>query len=89
VLDIPLLFETGGENFVDIIVVVDAPKDIQEKRVLSRTNMTKEKFEKIVAEQIPNEVKKEKADFVVDTSISIKDATRQVEAIVKKIKDDK
>jgi dephospho-CoA kinase len=51
--------------------------------------MTKEKFEKIVAEQIPNEVKKEKADFVVDTSISIKDATRQVEAIVKKIKDDK
>ena len=89
VLDIPLLFETGGENFVDIIVVVDAPKDIQEKRVLSRTNMTKEKFEKIVAEQIPNEVKKEKADFVVDTSISIKDATRQVEAIVKKIKDEK
>ena len=89
VLDVPLLFETGGENFVDIIVVVDAPKDIQEKRVLSRTNMTKEKFEKIVAEQIPNEVKKEKADFVVDTSISIKDATRQVEAIVKKIKDDK
>ena len=88
-LDIPLLFETGGEKFVDIIVVVDAPKDIQEKRVLSRTNMTKEKFEKIVAEQIPNEVKKEKADFVVDTSISIKDATRQVEAIVKKIKDDK
>ena len=89
VLDIPLLFETGGEKFVDIIVVVDAPKDIQEKRVLSRTNMTKEKFEKIVAEQMPNEVKKEKADFVVDTSISIKDATRQVEEIVKKIKDDK
>jgi len=89
VLDIPLLFETGGEKFVDIIVVVDAPKDIQEKRVLSRPNMTKEKFQKIVAEQTPNEVKKEKADFVVDTSISLEDATRQVGEIVKKIKDDK
>ena len=89
VLDIPLLFETGGEKFVDIIIVVDAPKDIQEKRVMSRPLMTKEKFEKIVAEQIPNEVKKEKADFVVDTSISIKDAIRQVGEIVKKIKDDK
>ena len=89
VLDIPLLFETGGEKFVDIIIVVDAPKDIQEKRVMSRPLMTKEKFEKIVAEQIPNEVKKEKADFVVDTSISIKDAIRQVGEIVKKIKDSK
>ena len=63
VLDIPLLFETGGEKYVDIIVVVDAPKDIQEKRVLSRPNMTKEKFEKIIAEQMPNELKKEKADL--------------------------
>ena len=89
VLDIPLLFETGGEKFVDIVVVVDAPIDIQEKRVLSRPNMTKEKFEKIVAEQIPNRVKKEKADFVVDTSISLEDATRQVGEIVKKIKDSK
>ncbi|MEE3294887.1 MAG: dephospho-CoA kinase [Pseudomonadota bacterium] len=89
VLDIPLLFETGGEKYVDIIVVVDAPKDIQEKRVLSRPNMTKEKFEKIISEQIPNEQKKEKADYVVDTSIGIEDATRQVGEIVKKIRDSK
>jgi len=89
VLDIPLLFETGGEKYVDIIVVVDVPKDIQEKRVLSRTNMTKEKFEKIIAEQMPNELKKKRADFVVDTSISIEDATRQVGEIVKKIKGNK
>ncbi len=89
VLDIPLLFETGGEKYVDIIVVVDVPKDIQEKRVLSRTNMTKEKFEKIIAEQMPNDLKKEKADFVVNTSTGIEDARRQVGEIVKKIKDSK
>ncbi len=86
VLDIPLLFETGGEKFVDIVVVVDAPVDIQEERVLSRPNMTKEKLEKIIAEQIPNDIKKEKADFVVDTSVSIEDAKLQVINILEKIK---
>ena len=86
ILDIPLLFETGGENFVDLVIVVDAPQDIQEERVLSRPNMTKEKFEKIIAEQIPNDVKKKKADFIVDTSISIEDARIQVENIIRKIK---
>tara|TARA_Y100001970_G_C13970752_1_gene718076 strand:+ start:95 stop:679 length:585 start_codon:yes stop_codon:yes gene_type:complete len=86
ILDIPLLFETGGEKFVDLVIVVDAPQDIQEERVLSRPNMTKEKFEKIIAEQIPNDVKKKKADFIVDTSISIEDAKIQVENIIRKIK---
>ena len=86
ILDIPLLFETGGEKFVDLVIVVDAPQDIQEERVLSRPNMTKEKFEKIIAEQIPNDIKKEKADFVVDTSVSIEDAKLQVINILEKIK---
>ena len=86
ILDIPLLFETGGEKFVDMVIVVAAPPDIQEERVLSRPNMTKEKFEKIVAEQIPNDVKKKKADFIVDTSNSIEDARIQVENIIRKIK---
>ena len=85
VLDIPLLFETGGEKFVDYIVVVDAPREIQEERVLSRPNMTKEKFEKIITQQIPNHEKKKKADFIVDTSISIEDARNQVANTVKKI----
>ena len=85
VLDIPLLFETGGEKFVDYIVVVDAPREIQEERVLSRPNMTKEKFEKIITQQIPNHEKKKKADFIVDTSISFEDARNQVANIVKKI----
>ena len=85
VLDIPLLFETGGEKFVDLVVVVDAPREIQEERVLSRPNMTKSKFDKIVAKQIPNDEKKKKADFIIDTSVSIDDARNQVENIVKKI----
>ena len=85
VLDIPLLFETGGEKFVDLVVVVDAPREIQEERVLSRPNMTRDKFEYIMAQQIPNHEKKKKADFIVDTSISIEDARNQVENIVKKI----
>ena len=85
VLDIPLLFETGGEKFVDLVVVVDAPREIQEERVLSRPNMTKSKFDKIIAKQIPNDEKKKKADFIVDTSVSIDDARNQVENIVKKI----
>ena len=82
---IPLLFETGGEKFVDIVIVVDAPIEIQEERVLSRPNMTREKFENIMAQQIPNHVKKKKADFIVDTSISIEDARNQVVNIVNKI----
>ena len=86
ILDIPLLFETGGEKFVDLVIVVDAPQDIQEERVLSRPNMTKEKFEKIIAEQIPNDVKKKRADFIIDTSISIEDARIQIENLIKKIK---
>ena len=85
VLDIPLLFETGGEKFVDFVVVVDAPREIQEERVLSRPNMTKSKFDKIIAKQIPNDEKKKKADFIIDTSVSIDDARNQVENIVKKI----
>ena len=85
VLDIPLLFETGGEKFVDLVVVVDAPIEIQEERVLSRPNMTRAKFENIMKQQIPNDEKKKKADYIVDTSISIEDARNQVENIVKKI----
>ena len=79
------MFETGGEKFVDLVVVVDAPREIQEERVLSRPNMTKSKFDKIITKQIPNDEKKKKADFIVDTSVSIDDARNQVENIVKKI----
>lgn len=85
VLDIPLLFETGGDKFVDYIVVASTSKNIQKKRVLARQNMTEEKFKKILSKQIPNEEKCKRADFVVDTSISVDDARKQVKNIIVKL----
>lgn len=68
VLDVPLLFETGGEKRVDAVVVVSAPADIQRTRVLARENMTEEKLDAILARQTPDAEKRRRADFVVDTS---------------------
>jgi dephospho-CoA kinase len=68
VLDVPLLFETGGEKRVDAVVVVSAPADIQRTRVLARENMTEEKLDAILARQTPDAEKCRRADFVVDTS---------------------
>ena len=85
VLDIPLLFETKGESQVDYVVVVSTSDNIQKQRVLERPDMTEDKFEKILLSQMPNEVKCRKADFIIDTSISIDDAKKQVLNILKKI----
>lgn len=68
VLDVPLLFETGGEKRVDAVVVVSAPADVQRARVLARENMTEEKLDAILARQTPDAEKRQRADFVVDTS---------------------
>ncbi len=82
VLDIPLIFETGGDARVDKIVVVSAPAEVQRARVLARDEMTPEKFEAILAKQVPDAIKREKADYVVDTSRGLDDACAQVKAIV-------
>ena len=81
-MDIPLLFETGGEGSVDFTVVVSTSYEIQRKRVLARKNMTEEKLEKILSVQIPSEEKCKKADFIIDTSIDIDDAEKQVKDII-------
>ena len=82
VLDIPLLFETGGDGAVDKIAVVSAPAAIQRARVLARPGMTTDRFEAILARQMPDSDKRERADFIIDTGAAL-DATRaQVDAVI-------
>ena len=68
VVDVPLLFETGGEKRVDAVVVVTTTPEIQRERILARDNMTAEKLDAILARQLPDAEKRKRADFVVDTS---------------------
>jgi dephospho-CoA kinase len=85
VLDIPLLFETGGEERVDAVVVVYAPPEVQRSRALERPGMTVDKLDAILAKQMPDEEKRRRADFVVDTSRGFEAARAEVRAILKAI----
>ena len=82
ILDIPLLFEGSGAKFVDKTVVVSAPADVQRARVLGRPGMSAEKFEAILARQMPDAEKRARADFVIDTSGSFDDTRAQVRAVL-------
>jgi dephospho-CoA kinase len=68
VVDVPLLYETGGEKRVDAVVVVTTSPEVQRERILARDNMTAEKLDAILARQLPDTEKRKRADFVVDTS---------------------
>ena len=68
VVDVPLLFETGGEKRVDAVVVVTTTPEVQRERILARDNMTNEKLDAILSRQLPDAEKRKRADFVVDTS---------------------
>ena len=85
VLDIPLLFETGAEARVEKVVVVSCAPEIQRERVLSRPGMTEEKFEMILARQMPDAEKRRRADFVVDSGNGVEAARDQVKEILQKL----
>jgi dephospho-CoA kinase len=84
-LDIPLLFETRGERVCDAVVVVSAPADMQRRRAFERPGMTEEKFTALLAKQLPDGEKRQRADFVVDTSQSFDHARAQVRDILRLI----
>lgn len=82
VLDIPLLFETGGDRFMDAVVVVSAPPEVQRARVLARPGMSPEKFEAILAKQTPDAEKRRRADYVIETGAGLEAAREQVRSVL-------
>jgi dephospho-CoA kinase len=87
VLDIPLLFETGGDTRVDAVVVVTAPADVQRTRLSERPGMTAEKIEGMLSRQMPDSEKRRRADFVIDTSRGFDAARADVRDILRRLRE--
>jgi dephospho-CoA kinase len=85
VLDIPLLFETGGERDAHAVALVTAPEPVQRERVLARPGMTEQKFRAIVAKQMPDSEKRRRAHFLVETGFGFAHAERRVRAVLRAI----
>ena len=85
VLDIPLLFETGGDKRCDAVVVVSAPSGTQRARVLERPGMTEQKFQALAAKQMPDADKRARADFIVDSGQGYEAARQQVREILAQV----
>ncbi len=86
VVDIPLLYETGGEKRVDAVVVVTTAPDVQRERILARDGMTPEKLDAILAKQLPDEEKRKRADFVVDTSHGLEPVRARIHEILEQVR---
>ena len=84
-VDVPLLFETGGEKRVDAVVVVTTTPEAQRERILARDNMTSEKLDAILARQLPDAEKRKRADFVVDTSHGLDPVRAAIRDILAKV----
>jgi dephospho-CoA kinase len=87
VLDVPLLFETGGDKAMSAVAVVSAPAQVQRERVLARPGMTAEKLDAILKRQTPDAEKRARADFVIDTGHGLEEARIQVRAILQTLAD--
>ena len=85
VMDIPLLFETGGEKRVDAVVVVTTTPEVQRERILARGTMTNEALDAILARQLPDAEKRKRADFVVDTSHGLDPVRAQIKDILAEV----
>ena len=82
VLDIPLLYETGGEALVHKVVLVSAPESVQKERVLARPGMTPARFAAILAKQMPDAEKRRRADIIIETGDGLQSAEHQVRAVL-------
>lgn len=85
--DIPLLYEGNGAAALDAVIVVSAPAHVQRERVLARPGMTVEKFEHILGLQVPDAVKRERADYIIDTGTSLEETEAQVIALIGELRD--
>jgi dephospho-CoA kinase len=86
VIEVPLLLEGGGDARVDVVIVVSAPAAAQRARVLQRPGMTEARFEQILAKQMPDEEKRARADFVVDTGGSHEETYAQVDKVIESLR---
>ena len=84
-LDVPLLFEAGGHEVCDVIVVVSVPEDVQKARVLARGEMTEQDFELILSRQMPDAEKRARADYVIPT-LDLDDTRKRVQSLVKELR---
>ncbi len=89
VFDIPLLFEKGGSEAVDKVIVVSAPADVQRRRVLARAGMTPEKFSHILELQVPDAEKRARADYVIDTGLTLAETEAEVLELIEKLRREK
>jgi dephospho-CoA kinase len=85
VFDIPLLFEKGGADAVDAVAVVSAPAEVQRARVLARPGMTADKFAHILSLQVPDAEKRTRANYVIETGVSVRETEEQVKTLIAKL----